>query len=79
MPTLKFKGFAHTAVYRGRSGTWQIGDEREVTADDAERLLADFPGIFEAVGSAVAAPKKSRAVSSPAKRGGTSKAKKADK
>ena len=83
MPTLKFKGFAHTAVYRGPSGTWEAGEEKEVTAQEAERLQADFCAVFEAVGSAVAAPKKSRAVKSPAKRGGASKAKattkKADK
>lgn len=78
MPTLKFKGFAHTAVYRGPSGTWQIGDEKEVTAEEAERLQADFGAVFEAVGSAVAAPKKSRSVRSPTKRSGASKAKKAD-
>ena len=83
MPTLKFKGFAHTAVYRGPSGTWEAGEEKEVTAQEAERLQADFGAGFEAVGSAVAAPKKSRAGKSPAKRGGASKAKattkKADK
>lgn len=78
MPTLKFKGFAHTAVYRGPSGTWEAGDEKEVTAQEAERLQADFGAVFEAVGSAVAAPKKSRSVKSPTKRGGASKAKKAD-
>lgn len=78
MPTLKFKGFAHTAVYRGPSGTWQAGDENEVTDEEAERLLADFGAVFEAVGSAVAAPKKSRSVKSPTKRSGASKAKKAD-
>jgi len=78
MPTLKFKGFAHTAVYRGPSGTWEAGDEKEVTAKEAERLQADFGAVFDAVGSAVAAPKKSRSVKSPTKRGGASKAKKAD-
>ena len=79
MPTLRFKGFAHTAVYRGPSGSWQPGDEREVSADEAERMLADFGDAFEPVGSAVAAPKKSRAVKSPAKRSGASKAKKVPK
>jgi len=79
MPTLRFKGFAHTAVYRGPSGSWQPGDEREVSADEAERMLADFGDAFEPVGSAVAAPKKSRAVKSPDKRGGASKAKKVTK
>jgi len=68
MPTLRFKGFAHTAVYRGPSGTWEAGDQNEVSAKDAEQLLADYGDAFESVGSAVAAPKTSRAVKSPTKR-----------
>ena len=79
MPTLKFKGFPHTAIYRGSTGVWSPGDEKTVSDADAQRLQADFGDAFEAVGSAVAAPKKSRAVKSPTKRGGASKAKKADK
>jgi len=79
MPTLKFKGFSHTATYNGPSGSWNAGDEKEVSKADADRLLADFSEYFEAVGSAVAAPKKTRAVKSPTKRGGASKVKKADK
>ena len=79
MPTLKFKGFAHTAVFNDPTGAWKAGDEKEVTAQEAKRLQADFGASFEAVGSAVAAPKKSRSVKSPTKRGGASKAKKADK
>lgn len=79
MPTLKFKGFAHTAFLHDPTGKWKAGDEKEVSADDASRLLADFGAVFESLGSAVAAPKKSRAVKSPAKRGAASKAKKADK
>jgi hypothetical protein len=78
MPTLKFKGFAHTAVFNDPTGAWKAGDEKEVTAQEAERLQADFGASFESVGSAVAAPKKSRSVKSPTKRGGASKAKKAD-
>ena len=79
MPTLKFKGFPHTAIYRGSTGAWSPGDEKEVSDAEAQRLQADFGDAFEAVGSAVAAPKKSRAVKSPTKRGGASKAKKVDK
>ena len=79
MPTLKFKGFPHTAIYRGSSGVWSPGDEKEVSDAEAQRLQADFGDAFEAVGSAVAAPKKSRAVKSPTKRGGTSKVKKVSK
>ena len=79
MPTLKFKGFSHTATYNGPSGAWSAGDEKEVSQADADRLLEDFSEYFEAVGSAVAAPKKTRAVKSPTKRGGASKVKKADK
>tara|TARA_A100001201_G_C4014263_1_gene178586 strand:+ start:506 stop:745 length:240 start_codon:yes stop_codon:yes gene_type:complete len=79
MPTLKFKGFPHTAIYRGSTGVWSPGDEKTVSDADAQRLQADFGDAFEAVGSAVAAPKKTRAVKSPTKRGGASKAKKADK
>ena len=79
MPTLKFKGFPHTAIYRGSTGVWSPGDEKTVSDADAQRLQADFGDAFEAIGSAVAAPKKTRAVKSPTKRGGASKAKKADK
>tara|TARA_R100000655_G_scaffold35427_2_gene68886 strand:+ start:446 stop:685 length:240 start_codon:yes stop_codon:yes gene_type:complete len=79
MPTLKFKGFSHTATYNGPSGSWKAGDEKEVSKADADRLLEDFSEYFEPVGSAVAAPKKSRAIKSPTKRGGASKVKKADK
>ncbi len=79
MPILKFKGFPHTAIYRGSTGVWSPGDEKTVSDADAKRLQADFGDAFEAVGSAVAAPKKTRAVKSPTKRGGASKAKKADK
>jgi len=79
MPTLKFKGFSHTATYNDPSGSWNAGDEKEVNQADADRLLEDFSEYFEAVGSAVAAPKKSRAVKSPTKRGGASKVKKAEK
>tara|TARA_Y100001938_G_scaffold30895_1_gene42012 strand:+ start:402 stop:641 length:240 start_codon:yes stop_codon:yes gene_type:complete len=79
MPTLKFKGFPHTAIYRGSTGVWSPGDEKEVSDAEAQRLQADFGDAFEAVGSAVAAPKKSRAVKSPTKRGGTSKVKKVSK
>ena len=79
MPTLRFKGFSHTAVYRGPSGTWEAGDEKEVNQADANRLMEDFSEYFEPVGSAVAAPKKTRAVQSPTKRGGASKVKKVNK
>ena len=79
MPTLKFKGFSHTATYNGPSGSWKAGDEKEVSQADADRLMKDFSEYFEPVGSAVAAPKKTRAVKSPTKRGGASKVKKADK
>ena len=79
MPTLKFKGFSHTATYNGPSGSWKAGDEKEVSKADADRLLEDFSEYFEAVGSAVAAPKKPRAVKSPTKRGGASKTKKVSK
>jgi len=78
MPVLLFKGFAHTPAYIGPSGRWVKGDQREVEKAEADRLLADFPQCFEAVGSAVAAPKKSRAVKSPTKRRAASKPK-ADK
>ena len=79
MPTLKFKGFPHTSIYRGSTGVWNPGDEKTVSDADANRLQSDFGDAFEAVGSAVAEPKKTRAVKSPTKRGGASKAKKADK
>ena len=79
MPTLKFKGFSHTATYNGPSGSWKAGDEKEVSKADADRLLADFAEYFAPVGSAVAAPKKTRAVQSPTKRGGASKTKKVSK
>jgi hypothetical protein len=79
MPTLQFKGFPHTATYQGPTGHWAPGDTKELSKADADQLVADFPGAFEAVGSAVAAPKKSRAVKSPTKRGGASKAKGGDK
>ena len=79
MQTLKFKGFPHTAIYRGSTGVWSPGDEKQVSDAEAQRLQADFGDAFEAVGSAVAAPKKSRAVKSPTKRGGTSKVKKVSK
>lgn len=79
MPTLKFKGFSHTATYNGPSGSWKAGEEKEVDQADADRLMEDFSEYFEPVGSAVAAPKKSRAVKSPTKRGGASKVKKAEK
>jgi len=68
MPILRFKGFAHTPVYRGLTGLWGVGDQREVEAAEAERLLGDFPGAFEAVGSAPSKPAKTRAVKSPTKR-----------
>ena len=79
MPTLKFKGFSHTAVYRGSTGSWNAGDEKEVSQADADRIMEDFSEYFEPVGSALAAPKKTRAVKSPTKRGGASKAKKVSK
>ena len=79
MPTLKFKGFSHTATYNGPSGSWCAGDEKEVSQADADRLLESFSEYFEPVGSAVAAPKKTRAVKSPTKRGGASKVKKVSK
>ena len=79
MPTLKFKGFSHTATYSGPSGSWKAGQEKEVSKADADHLLESFSEYFEPVGSAVAAPKKSRAVKSPTKRGGASKAKGGDK
>lgn len=80
MPVLKFKGFPHTPTYRGPTGVWVPGDEREVSAADSARLLEDFPGAFEAVGSAPSKPTKTRAVKSPTKRrAAPSKAKKGDK
>ena len=79
MPTLKFKGFPHTSIYRGSTGVWNPGDEKKISDADAKRLQADYGDAFEAVGSAVAAPKKSRAVKSPTKRGGASKVKKVSK
>lgn len=80
MPILKFKGFPHTPVYRGPSGLWATGDEKEVEAAECERLLASFGDAFEAVGSAPSKPTKTRAVKSPTKRrAAPSKAKKGDK
>jgi len=68
MPTLQFKGFAHSTTYRGPSGLWSVGDEKEVSTEEAERLCGSFGGAFEAVGSAVSKPTTSRAVKSPTKR-----------
>ena len=68
MPILRFKGFAHTPVYRGPTGDWVPGDEREVSDAASARLLEDFPGAFEAVGSAPSKPAKTSAVKSPTKR-----------
>lgn len=79
MPILRFKGFKHTNIYRGSTGEWGPGDEKNISDADAKRLQADYGDAFEPVGSAVAAPKKSRAVKSPTKRGGASKVKKVDK
>ena len=80
MPILRFKGFAHTPVYRGPSGLWGVGDQREVEAAEAARLLETFGEAFEAVGSAPSKPTKARAVKSPTKRrAAPSKAKKGDK
>lgn len=79
MPTLKFKGFPHTEQYIGIGGVWNSGNKREVSDEQAAKLLADYPVAFESIGSAVSKPKKSRAVASPAKRGAASKAKKVTK
>ena len=79
MPTLKFKGYPHMDQYNGPGVRVKAGEEVEVTAEQSAYLLETFGDAFEPVGSAVAAPKKSRAVKSPTKRGGASKAKKADK
>ena len=79
MPTLLFKGYPHMDQYNDPNVSVKAGEEVEVTTDQAAYLLETFSEAFEAVGSAVAAPKKSRAVKSPTKRGGASKAKKADK
>ena len=79
MPTLLFKGYPHMDQYNGPGVSVKAGEEVEVTAAQAAYLLESFGDAFEAVGSAVAAPKKSRAVKSPNKRGGASKAKGTDK
>lgn len=79
MPTLLFKGFAHTPTYRGSTGSWSPGDEKEISPADADRLLSDFPTAFEAVGSAPSKPAKTRAVKSPTKRRSASAGAKATK
>ena len=68
MPILHFKGFPHTDTYNGPSVSVKAGDKVEVSKEKADYLLETFGSVFEAVGSAVAAPKKSRAVKSPTKR-----------
>lgn len=75
MQTLLFKGFPHMSVYRGPRGTWNAGDKREVSEEDATYLLETFGDAFEAVGSAPAKPAKTRAVKSPVKRRSTAKPK----
>lgn len=75
MPTLLFKGFPHMNYYNGPDVSVKAGEKVEVSKERAAYLLESFGDAFEAVGSAVAAPTKSRAVKSPTKRGGASKAK----
>ena len=73
MPILHFKGFPHTDTYNGPSVSVKAGDKVEVSKAKADYLLETFGSVFEAVGSAVAAPKKSRAVKSPTKKRAASK------
>ena len=75
MPILLFKGFPHTDYYSDPGDSVKAGDKVEVSTARAAELLELFGDAFEAVGSAVSKPKKSRAVKSPAKRGAASKAK----
>ena len=79
MPILRFKGFNHTPTYNGPTGSWSPGDEKEISAADAARLLGTFPDAFEAVGSAPSKPAKTRAVKSPTKRRSASTGAKATK
>ena len=79
MPILLFKGFPHMDLYNGPDVSVKAGEKVEVSKERADYLLESFGDVFEAVGSAVAAPKKSRAVKSPTKRGGASKVKGLDR
>ena len=78
MPILHFKGSKSLSHYNGPGVSVKVGDKVEVSDEKASYLLESFGDAFEAVGSAVSKPKKSRAVKSPAKRGAASKASKAD-
>ena len=78
MLILHFKGFPHTDTYQGPGVCVKAGENVEVTEEQAAYLVETFGEFFEAVGSAVAAPKKARAVKSPTKRRAVSKSK-ADK
>lgn len=73
MPVLRFRGFPHTPIYHGPTGSWSVGDEREVEAVEAARLLADFGAAFVVVGSAPIEPPKMVAVKSPKRRAAPSK------
>ena len=73
MPILLFKGFPHLKVYNGPGVFVEAGKECEVSDEKAAYLLETFGDAFEPVGSAVAKPKKSRAVKSPAKKRAASK------
>ena len=74
MPVLRYTGHPVLTVYRHRCGTWEQGDEVEVSEADAETILADHSDMFEVVASAPAAPAKERAVKSPKKKAAPKKA-----
>lgn len=44
---LRFKGFPHTALYESAVCRAAPGDVVEVSREEAQRMLADFPGAFE--------------------------------
>ena len=47
---LKFLGFAHCDYYgTGNGAPWSVGDVREVSKEDADRLVGAFPEAFELV------------------------------
>lgn len=50
MTTLRCEGMPpHGGPYRGPTGTWQPGEVREVSDEDAARLLERFPAQFTRV------------------------------
>lgn len=68
---LRFAGFPHTTGYDGPSGSWSPGDEREVDAAEASRLLSDFGPAFVLI--EVPPPVQTVVVSSPPQRRGSNR------